>query len=185
MQYSQGTGCPAGVRSASVGPVMPENMPISSLKVITAADGYVDLKMGSHAERELSLVPAELHTSIEYRRVECRVLMLHDNWQEAHSVAAGICDETPDDPGGWVILAYTARRALSIEKARELLIEAMPRFSDDGIFPYNLGCYECQLGNLDAAREYLTTAFSISPEYHRLALQDEDLEVLWRELGGG
>ena len=50
---------------------------------------------------------------------------------------------------------------------------------------YNLACYECQLGRLEQAKHWLEQAFKLSdPKKMRLmALEDPDLELLWREIG--
>jgi hypothetical protein len=50
------------------------------------------------------------------------------------------------------------------------------------VFHFNLACYECQLGNIDAAKVYLTETFDIEPRYRLLALEDEDLKPLWDTL---
>jgi hypothetical protein len=47
---------------------------------------------------------------------------------------------------------------------------------------YNLACYECQLGELDAAKEYLDQAFTLEPKCRTIAREDSDLEALWGEL---
>jgi hypothetical protein len=50
---------------------------------------------------------------------------------------------------------------------------------------YNLACYACQLGNLKEARQWLEKAFAIgdSKQLKLMALDDPDLEPLWREVG--
>lgn len=50
---------------------------------------------------------------------------------------------------------------------------------------YNLACYECQLGRLEQAKSWLEKAFGVGdPKKVKLmALEDPDLEPLWREIG--
>ena len=48
--------------------------------------------------------------------------------------------------------------------------------------PYNLACYECQLGRLEQAKHRLEKAFKLGEgEGMRLAaLDDPDLQPLWK-----
>jgi hypothetical protein len=47
---------------------------------------------------------------------------------------------------------------------------------------YNLACYECQLGNLDSAKLYLEQAIRMNPGFRKQALDDPDLDPLWKAL---
>lgn len=80
------------------------------------------------------------------------------------------------------MLAYALRRAESIEPARQLLLTLVERFPTLAVVHYNLACYECQLGNLDAAKERLKTAFKLDSALRLQALEDADLEALWSGL---
>ena len=59
------------------------------------------------------------------------------------------------------------------------------KFPEDPIMRYNLACYECQLGRLEHARNWLQKAFKLGdPKKIKLmALEDPDLQPLWREIG--
>jgi hypothetical protein len=48
---------------------------------------------------------------------------------------------------------------------------------------YNLACYECQLGRLELAKEWLEKAFKLgdAKKMKLAALDDPDLEPLWRD----
>ena len=69
----------------------------------------------------------------------------------------------PDRVLSWVNKAYSMRWANdgSIEKAKPVLIEAAELFPDDGMIQYNLACYCAQLGQLDAAKEYLGKSYEL------------------------
>jgi hypothetical protein len=51
---------------------------------------------------------------------------------------------------------------------------------------YNLACYECQLGRLEQAKQWLEKAFLLGDarKMKRAALDDPDLEALWKEISG-
>ena len=47
------------------------------------------------------------------------------------------------------------------------------------MIPFNLACYDCRLGNLEAAKAFLEHALKLEPEMKLAALEDEDLWPLW------
>ena len=81
-----------------------------------------------------------------------------------------------------VAWAYATRRADSIEAAELILLAAVERRRDVAVFHYNLASYECQLGDLEAAKERLQTALRLDSNYRSVALEDEDLRPLWESL---
>lgn len=58
-------------------------------------------------------------------------------------------------------------------------------FPDDPTIRYNLACYECQLGRLEQAKSWLKTAFKLggAKQFKLMALEDPDLEPLWKDIG--
>jgi tetratricopeptide (TPR) repeat protein len=68
--------------------------------------------------------------------------------------------------------------------ARNILINALPKFPREAIIYYNLACYECQSNRIESAAQYLKQAFRIDPNWRLWALEDEDLKPLRDYLGG-
>ena len=68
-----------------------------------------------------------------------------------------------------------------IEKAKVVLDEAAKLFPGDSMIQYNLACYCAQLGQLDAAQEYLDKSYELgdAQKIKLIALDDEDLKPLW------
>jgi hypothetical protein len=62
----------------------------------------------------------------------------------------------------------------------------LKRFPKNETIPYNLACYECQLGDLEAARDWLRRAMKLKkPEaLKEQALEDQDLKPMWPEIRG-
>jgi Tfp pilus assembly protein PilF len=81
-----------------------------------------------------------------------------------------------------ISLAYATRRANSIQAAKEILLNAEPRFPKEPAIKYNLACYFCQTGHIQKAKNYLKKAFEIDLNWRRAALEDEDLKPLWDSL---
>lgn len=49
----------------------------------------------------------------------------------------------------------------------------------EALIPYNLACYSCVLGNLEASRKLLTLAFAMDPNLKQIALHDPDLDPIF------
>jgi Tfp pilus assembly protein PilF len=47
---------------------------------------------------------------------------------------------------------------------------------------FNLGCYACQLGDIDQAKERVRRSIELDAKFKMLALDDPDLEPLWKEI---
>ena len=63
-------------------------------------------------------------------------------------------------------------------EAKQLLLDALPKYEDQGTLLYNLACAEAQLGNPDAAFDHLRSALDHRPELADGAKSDHDLESL-------
>lgn len=77
---------------------------------------------------------------------------------------------------------YATHRIGSTEAASKILLNAQPRFPKEGIIYYNLACYDCQLGEIENAKNHLKKAFEIDPNWRLQALEDQDLKPLWDSL---
>jgi tetratricopeptide (TPR) repeat protein len=104
-------------------------------------------------------------------------------WELMQSVAAKLNYYDPSEVQWWVSLAFAKRRAESIEDATAVLLRGVALHPKEAILHYNLACYECQLGNLNGAKERLRVAFKLEPRFRMAALDDDDLAPLWDPLG--
>jgi hypothetical protein len=91
-------------------------------------------------------------------------------------------------PASWICFAYASRRKTGggIPEAKEILTEAKAKFPAEYLISFNLACYECQLGNLAAAKERLKEAIELAGDKKDIrlqALEDPDLEPLWSHIG--
>ncbi len=70
-------------------------------------------------------------------------------------------------------------------EARDNLLRVVEKFPMSPTIRYNLACYECQLGRLEHAKKWLEEAFRLGdPKKLKLmALDDPDLEPLWKNIG--
>jgi Tfp pilus assembly protein PilF len=161
-------------------------MPLESpdKEFFKAAVGYSELGMFVEANEQLEnidsftrLGPEVLALRVEiYRRLRKRDLM--------QEIAQRLHECFPRDVQWVISYAYATRRAESVNAARNILINAMPKFPREAIIYYNLACYDCQLNRIESAKQYLKQAFRIDPNWRLQALEDEDLKPLWDYLGG-
>lgn len=65
------------------------------------------------------------------------------------------------------------------------MLAVVDKFPSSATMRYNLACYECQLGRVEQAKVWLEKAFKIgdAKEMKLAALDDPDLEPLWKEIG--
>jgi hypothetical protein len=82
-------------------------------------------------------------------------------------------------PEHWNNLAFAVRRAESLQLANEILLHATKRFPEDAMTHFNLGCYACQVGDLEEAKIRVGRAVELDAKFKLLALDDPDLEPMW------
>lgn len=159
-------------------PALPEDVRWA----LERAEGYLDLKMPAPARRELDRVPPEHQDHPAFLRVRLQSLMAGEEWAEAAELAARLRQIEPGEPSHLIQQAFATRRAKGIEEAKALLVEGLKAFPEVDVIPYNLACYECQLGHVDAAMKYLDRVLAKDSGWRAVALEDADLRSLWPQL---
>ena len=108
-------------------------------------------------------------------------------WEGAFEIAQTLVKVVPDQPEAWIHRAYAARRIQggSVQVAWDALLPAAGKFPKEPIIAFNLACYACQMGRLQEARDWLRKAISIgdSKRIKLMAMEEKDLEPLWKEIG--
>ncbi len=151
---------------------------------LTAAEGYAALGMYLDANTELEEINAEVRHIAEVLAVRMDIFRGLEKWELMRTVAGRLVAHDPDNSQWSISLAFATRRAQSIEAARRILLEAVERMPDEPILHFNLACYECQLGLLEAAKTRLAHACKLAPACRLMALDDDDLKPLWDSLAG-
>ena len=78
-----------------------------------------------------------------------------EKWELMQEIAKRLAQFPPDDIQWTISLAFATRRANSIQAAKELLLNAEPKFPNEPAIKYNLACYFCQMGDIKTAKNYL------------------------------
>lgn len=108
-------------------------------------------------------------------------------WETALQIADALIKVDPEEAVGWIHRSYALHELKRTQDARDNLLEVVQKFSLSPTIHYNLACYECQLGDLDAARKWLKSAFRLgdAKQMKPAALRDPDLKALWTEIERG
>jgi len=155
---------------------------------LLAAQGWAELGNYAEADAELKNIaaPLRMHPQVLAGRYE--IYARSKRWELAAEVAEMLVEAFAHDAGTWVSLAYAVRRKAGggIPQARKILTKAQSLFPKETLIPYNLACYDCQLGDEPAALQWLKQAITLSTkkEIKQMALKDADLKPLWGQIGG-
>lgn len=152
---------------------------------LEAAHGWLELGNHIEADVELDKITPQLRAHPDVLKARWDVYATARKWETALDIASAIIQLAPDDPIGWVNRSYVLHELKRTPDARDNLLRVVDRFPESATMRYNLACYECQLGHLDLAKAWLEKAFEIgnAREMKLAALDDSDLEPLWRAIG--
>jgi len=158
---------------------------------LDATVGWLMLGNAREARAEFERISPTVLQKPEVLDVEWRLLTDEKRWDEAVAVADAQVLSAPEHAEGWIHRSFALHELRRTESARDLLLPAAKLFPKETTIPYNLACYDCQLGNLVAARDWLRRALSRqkSAEGRReqlaMALADPDLLPLAEEIRRG
>jgi predicted Zn-dependent protease len=152
---------------------------------LLAAQGWLEL--GNHAEAhgELDQITPESRTHPAVLEIRWAIWAKARNWPAALDVASTLIQLVPEHPFGWVHRSYSLHEMKRTDEARDNLLRVVDKFPDDAIMRYNLACYECQLGRMEQAKSWLEKACQLgdAQQIKAMAVEDPDLQPLWREIG--
>ena len=154
---------------------------------LSAAIGWLGLGNVAEAGAELEKIAPQFRSHPDALAVQFDIHAAGGKWDAAAEIAGTLTQLEPKQPGGWISLAYATRRKKTgggIPQARAILIQAQRTFPKETIIAYNLACYDCQLGDLDAAKAWLDKACTLGnvDRIKHMALQDPDLKPLWPDI---
>lgn len=153
---------------------------------LSAAAGWLGLGNLAEAKSELAQITSPYQGHPDVLELRWDIAALEGNWEQALDVARSLLQSAPDRPSGWLHQSYALRRIPdgSVKKAWSALLPAFNKFPQESIISFNLSCYACQMGQLDAARVWFKRALVIGGKQRikAQALADTDLEPLWDEI---
>ena len=153
---------------------------------LRATEGWLELGLRAEAAAEMELISPANRQHPDVLGTRWAMLAQDGQWDEALLTAGALVKCAPERADGWLHQAYALRRAADggLQKAWDALLPAATQFPQEPIICFNLACYACQLGRLDEARGWLKRAMKIGErdQVKLMALVDEDLEPLWKEI---
>jgi predicted Zn-dependent protease len=152
---------------------------------LQAAEGWLELGNHIEADAELDNIAANLRAHPDVLKVRWEIYAAAKKWEAALDIAAALIQSDPDAPLGWVNRSYALHELKRPTEARDNLLRVVDKFPASATMRYNLACYECQLGRMQQAKQWLEKAFALgdAKELKLAALDDPDLEPLWRDVG--
>jgi tetratricopeptide (TPR) repeat protein len=135
--------------------------------------------MVEDAANEIECISPDQKNSSEVLGVRLEIYRAAEKWSLMEVVARELWKRHPDEPIYWNNLAWAVRRDSSIESANDILRQAVEKFPEDALTSFNLGCYACQLGNIEQAKTRVGKAIELDTKFKLMALDDPDLEPLW------
>ena len=151
---------------------------------LNAAEGWLELGNHREALAELDCISAAAQGRLEVLGVRWSITAQFKAWEECVRIATSIVALAPSEVFGWIHRSYALHELKRTQEARDLLLPAVKLFPKNETIPYNLACYECQLGEVAAARDWLRRAMKLRQPaaLKAQALEDPDLKPLWPEL---
>ena len=153
---------------------------------LLAAVGWSELGNPSEARAELAQIGAAQQEHPDVLEVRWAIAAEQQRWEECLQIARALLRRAPKRSSGWLHQAYALRRVPDggLQQASAALLPAIDKFPKEATIPFNLSCYACQMGQLEAARDWLHRAIAIGgkEKIRQMALRDSDLEPLWHEI---
>ncbi len=150
---------------------------------LQAAQGWIELGNPSEAALELRKIAPPVQNHPEVLHVRWHVHRFAKDWAACLEIGRAMLEGQPEHPAGWINYANALFYQRRLEEAFDALLPAAQRFPQFPHIPYNLACYKCQIGDQQAACEWLTSALKLGgTEVKQMALRDEDLQPLWEKI---
>jgi len=155
---------------------------------LLAAHGWLELGCPVEAGEELEKIAPRLRSRPDVLRTRWAAYASQQQWAACVEIGDGLVAAEPGDAFGWINRSYALRRSPGggVQAAYDALRPAADRLDDREQVTFNLACYASQLGQLDAARQWLVESFAVAKGEGRLraareiALKEPDLEPLWK-----
>lgn len=155
-------------------------MHASTPKHLSYARGYLDLGMLNEASDEIEGIAFTDRLLPEVLLVRLELALAAKHWDLIENMTAVIIETKPDAERAWILRAIAAKARGRVADSKAVLLTAESAHGHGSpVLHYNLACYHCLLGELDAAKERLARACKEHPPFKAEALDDPDLAALW------
>jgi len=162
-------------------------MPLESPDIhhLSAAQGWLELGNHLEADAELARITPALRSHPDVLELRWQIYAKAGKWEPCVDIATALVATVPGEPNGWIHRSHALHELKRTEQASDLLLPAVDLFPKNWLIRYNLACYACRLGNNEEAWDWLEDAFELGDgkAVKLMALDDQDLERFWAEIG--
>lgn len=161
-----------------------ESLPHPDAFYAQAAVGWLELGSVVEARRELELISPRQREHPAVLEIWWPIFAEEENWTAALATAEKLIAQAPERQSGWIQRSYALHELKRTKEAYDRLFPVAKKFGDAYVIPYNLACYQCQLGNKAEALEWLRRAAKASDleTIRAMGLNDSDLAPVRDEL---
>jgi tetratricopeptide (TPR) repeat protein len=150
---------------------------------LRAAIGWLELGSHLEADAELERIAPRLRIHPDVLEVRWQVYAKAERWEACVDLGAALVKLVPEQASGYIHRSFALHELKRTQEAFDLLHPVAEKFPEEAVIPYNLACYECQLGRLDQAEEWLRKCYEQADdeaEWKLRVMDDPDLKPLWR-----
>ena len=161
-----------------------KNLPHPDNKHLEAAEGWLGLGNWREASEELEKIAPEHRSHPFVLEIRYKINSEAGKWETALKAANELRESLPDNQWGHFYTAYALHEMKRTQDAYDVLKTVVDEFPNHQFMRFNLACYSCQLGKSEEAMQWLKEAIAIGgkQDLRQLALNDPDLEPLWKEI---
>jgi tetratricopeptide (TPR) repeat protein len=151
-----------------------------TIHFLKAAQGWLELGNAVEAAAELKRIPTEYSEHAEVLEVHWEIFSQQKRWEDAKAVSDCLVAHHPKLPSGWIGRSYSLHELGRTSEALQSLLPAFDAFPNVAVIPYNLACYNCQLGQTEEAMAWIRKAVSRAglDSIKSMAAGDRDLAPL-------
>ncbi|HEY1171287.1 MAG TPA: tetratricopeptide repeat protein [Verrucomicrobiae bacterium] len=148
---------------------------------LNAARGWLELGNAEESWLELEEILPRWNEHPDVLNLLWDLYAAEKAWPKALATARQMVTRYPDSVAGWIHQSYALHEMKQTMEARDALSKAVGRFPKEGTIPYNLACYECQLGEINTAKRWLALVEKVLGKevLKEMATDDDDLQPLW------
>ena len=156
---------------------------------LQAAEGWIGLGNYAEANDELEQIAAANRAHPDVLQLRWRIYAKALKWDACLDIATTLTRMTPERRFGWIHRAHALDKLGRTLEAKDLLVSVVNEFESNSTIPYHLAQYCARLGQVDEAKQWLGKAFLSADgmeavdRLRKMALEDPDLEPLWKNIG--
>ena len=161
-----------------------ESLPHPDSFHVQSALGWLELGNVAESRHELEIVSGEHREHPDVLEMWWKILAEEKDWPAALASSEKLIALAPERDSGWIEAAFALHELKRTPEAYERLAGVVERFPRAFVIPYNLACYQCQMGHRDEAWRWLQRAVKAAdaPTIRAMAMHDPDLAPLHDDL---